>query len=1186
MLIGEIEFPEPLIEAQRKGALVVFAGAGVSMGPPSNLPSFEDLADEVAPGILERSKNEPFDRFLGRLFSKGVEVHVRTKNLVDKPDSKPNHLHKALVSLFASPTSLRIVTTNFDRHFTSVAKDIFIEDVNISYAPAIPLGHDFNGIVYLHGCIDREPKDLVLTDQDFGRAYLTYGWAARFLQAMFSNYTTLFIGYSHGDTVMNYLARALPHESKPRYAFSQEGNEEFWKYLGVKPLIYKKAKGRYPHIPIQRSIDTWSERSKWGTLDHENKIKIITGSPPSVDIEESDYLVHALQEIENVRFFTRYAKSPDWLRWAEDKLEAFREIFKSTPQLNEISQQFAIWFSECFVCEYAEEALAILQRHNQTVSPFLWDIITSRLAFHLPCPEPKVFSKWVLLLLQAARYQDDQDLLGNLMKSCRYPEDKDTAIMLFEYLTRPKLHLRPKFRLSEEDAGLIDEEVTIQGKSYWLRETWGSYFQPNLKDFVFLLEHVVVNNLCQAHYLLRSIGKANDRFDPISYMRSAIEPHEQNRHASNETILIDAARDILECLLMNYPEHAYHLIEYWVDSQIPLLRRLAIHGMSKNMTHSPDEKISWLLDKGLLYRYGIKHEVFHLLKEAYPQANDDYRKRLLEQVELGPQGSDLEGKDEDDRQYSIFNLLSWLHKADPDCKLASSRLKASQEANPKFKPSKYPDLYSWIEEGVGLRSPLTTDELILTDAADAIDFLLCYEGERFIGPDREGLLAVVAEAVSRSFDWSWKLAEALRQSGQKGLDIWASIVDGWQKTSLNEEQWEKVLTLLQNHPLLSELSREVANLIKHGVSEQQASLPLSCLPLAEGIADSIWQHSMTSSERPVQESDDWLSVAINHVGGKVVEIWLHALSRRRAETEARWEGIPPEFNDRFEKVISGASFSAQLGRVLLTSQLHFLFVMDTVWVKDKILPLLDWSIDDKRSQQAWHGYLIWGRWNDELLLYLLPLYEMTFSRLEHQFTRELREQFCKHLASIAIYSRVDPLKHGWLWRFLRAVSDEMRQEWARAIRYTLDSLNETTIKDLWNGWMNRYWSERITGVPVKLSQDEVEEMVYWAAELSPVFPDAVENICASDPPRMENTHIYHDFLEKDFATKHPVPLTKLLSHLLPNAAEPFRQCGEVEDLVRRLLQTSAPRSQLLQICNELAGLGCPSANELGKFCQN
>jgi hypothetical protein len=1184
MLIGEIEFPEPLIEAQREGTLVVFAGAGVSTGPPANLPNFEDLAARVAAGISQRSKQEPCDVFLGRLLSsEGVDVHARTKNLVDRPSSRPSRLHKGIVSLFPSSASLRIVTTNFDRHFKSVAEDIFPDPFDVFYAPALPLGHDFNGIVYLHGCIDRQPKDLVLTDQDFGRAYLTSGWAARFLQAMFSNYTSLFVGYSHGDTVIKYLARALPHESKPRYAFSPLEKEQFWTFLGITPLVYKKAKGPYPHAPLQKAIEAWSERTKWGALDHENKIRTITGSPPPVDIEESDYLVHALRELENVRFFTRYATGPDWLRWAEDKLEAFREIFKPTPQLEDISHQFAIWFSACFICQYAEEGLMTLQRHGQTMSPLLWHTIANRLAFCEPRPDPRVFSKWTSLLLQAARYEHDQDLLGNLLKSCRYPQDKDAAIMLFEYLTGPWLRLRPRFGISQEDPGIVDEEVALGTPSYWTRDAWDSYFRPNLRDFVSSLEHVVVNNLCQAHYLLRSMGKADDCFDPTSYLRPAIEPHEQN-HVDGETILIDAARDVLECLLANQPEHASHLTEHWIDSQVPLLRRLAIHGMSQDTAHSPDEKITWLTDKGLLYKCGIKHEVFRLLKETYPRASDDYRKHLLGQVELGPQGPDLEGKDEDDRQYSIFNVLSWLHEADPHCRLASSRLEAFQDRNPEFRPSKYPDLYSWVEETVGPRSPLTADELISTDAAEATGFLLHYEGKPFVEPDREGLLSIVAEASSRSFDWSRRLAEALGQSGQEGLDIWASIIDGWQKSPLNEGEWESVLTLLRNHPLLGELSREVASLIQHGVSEQRAGLPISCLPIVGEIADRIWEHSIVS-EKPIQESDDWLGVAINNVAGKVVEIWLHALSRRRVETQAKWEGIPPEFGDRFEKALSGASFSAQMGRVLLASQLHFLFVIDAVWAKDKILPLFDWSTDDKRSQQAWHGYLVWGRWSNELLPYLLPLYEMTFPRLEQEFTKALREAFCRHMADIAIYSGVDPLKHGWLWRFLKTVSSDVRQGWARAIRYALDSSNEAAIKDLWDRWMDTYWSDRLTGVPVRLSQGEIGEMVYWAVDLGPVFPDAVEKIRASDPPRMEHTHIYHDLLARDFAAKHPVPLTRMVSHLLSNAAEPFWQCADVEGLVRKLLQTSAPRGQLLQICNELATLGCPSANELGRLCQ-
>jgi hypothetical protein len=64
-------------------------------------------------------------------------------------------------------------------------------------------------------------KRMVLTDRDFGRAYLTEGWARRFVLELFLKYTVLFVGYSHNDPVMQYLARGLPpgDSNKKRYAF-------------------------------------------------------------------------------------------------------------------------------------------------------------------------------------------------------------------------------------------------------------------------------------------------------------------------------------------------------------------------------------------------------------------------------------------------------------------------------------------------------------------------------------------------------------------------------------------------------------------------------------------------------------------------------------------------------------------------------------------------------------------------------------------------------------------------------------------------------------------------------------------------------------------------------------------------------------------------------------------------------
>ena len=182
MRIRDLNLPDAVLEAQKKGSLVIFAGAGVSMPPPSNLPNFDTLAQRVANGVLERGQDEPVDRFLGRLVDRAVKVRERVRDILSDPSSTPNTLHSNLLRLFETPAKIRLVTTNFDLHFTSAARSLAADQGIEAYsAPALPLGDSFNGLVYLHGSIDKPADRLVLTDADFGRAYLTEGWARRFL---------------------------------------------------------------------------------------------------------------------------------------------------------------------------------------------------------------------------------------------------------------------------------------------------------------------------------------------------------------------------------------------------------------------------------------------------------------------------------------------------------------------------------------------------------------------------------------------------------------------------------------------------------------------------------------------------------------------------------------------------------------------------------------------------------------------------------------------------------------------------------------------------------------------------------------------------------------------------------------------------------------------------------------------
>ena len=110
---------------------------------------------------------------------------------------EPSELHRNILSLFGNPESLRVVTTNFDSCFESAAGGMGMSP-RIYISPALPLGNDFSGLIHLHGSTV-DPNSQILTDVDFGRAYITDGWASHFLVRMFSTYKTLFVGYSCGD---------------------------------------------------------------------------------------------------------------------------------------------------------------------------------------------------------------------------------------------------------------------------------------------------------------------------------------------------------------------------------------------------------------------------------------------------------------------------------------------------------------------------------------------------------------------------------------------------------------------------------------------------------------------------------------------------------------------------------------------------------------------------------------------------------------------------------------------------------------------------------------------------------------------------------------------------------------------------------------------------------------------------
>ena len=89
-----VQMEDSLVEALRDGELVVFAGAGVSMGAPTKLPAFEGLAADLgAAAKVERHEREESERFLGRIADSGFPLHREAAARIEKA-KESNRLHR------------------------------------------------------------------------------------------------------------------------------------------------------------------------------------------------------------------------------------------------------------------------------------------------------------------------------------------------------------------------------------------------------------------------------------------------------------------------------------------------------------------------------------------------------------------------------------------------------------------------------------------------------------------------------------------------------------------------------------------------------------------------------------------------------------------------------------------------------------------------------------------------------------------------------------------------------------------------------------------------------------------------------------------------------------------------------------------------------------------------------------
>lgn len=537
MWIAEVDLPWKLIEAQREDRLVIFVGAGASVAPPSNLPSFRQLAGDIASDSYVHVTNEELDRtdiLMGDLDDRhGVDVHRRVADIIGAEESRPNALHVAIATLAASGPQIRIVTTNYDLHL-SEALQALGESFTTDIAPSLPLGDDFNGIVYLHGSLKGPVRRLLVTDADFGQAYLRDAWATRFLERMFRHYTVLFVGYSHQDVVMSYLGRGLGPDSV-RYMLTNQPDLPHWRRLRIQPIAYSNPDGT--HSQLTEVITRWASWASMGLLDHRQRVSDLLAGPPSQIPDERSYLETILASEATARFFAEFARGPQWLSWASERPE-FRRLFDSADGnvTGSGSASLAAWFADYYVTneQLSDQALALVSEAGGRIGPVLWSAIARNLQ-RQTSSRPGWLTRWLVLLVRNAP-ATRAPWLEYALHASVWPDDRIAALLLFDHLAGPQPIYRQSFAASGTRI-----EIGLRGDVYWLREAWAKVFSANIADAAPDVIAIADHHLRRAYQFLSVGGAARPGWDPVSFTRSAIEPHAQDSTTEPIDVLIDAA---------------------------------------------------------------------------------------------------------------------------------------------------------------------------------------------------------------------------------------------------------------------------------------------------------------------------------------------------------------------------------------------------------------------------------------------------------------------------------------------------------------------------------------------------------------------------------------------------------------------------------------------------------------------
>lgn len=1158
-----VNVPDDLLKQLEEEQVVLFLGAGISKLAPSNLPDFTKLTKDICKEAgVPFSNKLSLDYNLSKVVKAGYDVHQRVFEKINPPGSKPNEWHETLLRWFGSADKVRIVTTNFDSHLSAAAEQLQWS-MSEYVAPALPLGDHFQGIVYLHGRID-DKESIVVTGEDFGKAYLNYAWAARFLQDMFAKYTVLFIGYSNRDPLVRYLTSGLSVcTTNKHYAFTGSDALREWSELDIEPILFEQPKAERFTAMLHVAKDI-AQQYCMSELEHEARMRdlLMTKKETLLSPQDQDYLLRSLTKANRRKHFCRYATGEIWLQWSIKHIKEVQVLFDPFAKPEESLRDYVSWIGgQCF--EMANDLL-LQEMVKLRLGSSLWHEISLVICYRELNITAERMISWIYVLLRDATQPAHWEVLQDILLSNKLSTNGQIRLVIFSQLLKPIMQLNKNILI---ESGLAERPViaTLAIRSNdpkELCEYWQTVLRSQLPHTYDQVQSLVTLYLTEAYYMLIEQGGWSREFDGVSCSRKTIVKEFKDNgftHFEPMDPLLDAAVDLIQWYSAYNQVYLERLITSWNDSNIPMLKRLSLYAVSF-ASWSDEEKCQWLINNKVMEWNIYYNEPYQLLSSIFinlsPVIKEEVIRVLLQIIDHNAN----EGKLNRNRSIRTYYLLKAIIEKNGETMYLAAAMRTVktllENAGIEYQPA---DL---------AKQPITTDISALL-AGNIITALQWYDEivqqDNFFNENKGKFESAFSEKAAKELDWAISLVDILwQQDNENAYYLSGGLLRVLGDAELTQEQQMLICQKIKRIARLERIGRDVACFLKSrskkGFDEYSQQLIDELLDCVAYILD--WAINVPFGKEPERR---WLDTVINHPVSDLTFVLLQILS-----DHGKVEKYIAACTEYLSNLLRQNNIS-QIIEVICASQVHFLYAIAPDWTTIKILPLYDWNNSTEQAERAWDGFLFWGRFTRNLIRPLLRHFVTTADFLE--LIDE--ERYCEYLACLTMSRYIErPFAPKTLGNVLFKLNAQQRGRYFSYIRSHLSVIEDQHYGHwVWNSVILPLLGAR-RNMTMELTAGELMAMLGWVTEFKEYCLSLMEKLVSFSTIKIKECYQLNRFEKAELCEKYPEETAKLWIWLA-NSLTPGEVSNGIYGKIAKILLANGKVSAKVkkQLAEALSGLG-------------